>query len=299
MPSASIRAIAVCMAVAGLSAGTAACGDGDDTNAASATPTGTSAERVTAPAGLQDPGTMKVCADVSYPPMEYYEGSDTSDAVGFDIDAAEAVAEQWGVEPRIINTSFDGLLPALEAGRCDVVWSSIAVTPERTKRFPAVPYYRTSTVLLVGEGNPEGVNSPEALSGKTLALESGTAVYLAYAKKINAKLKAAGKAPARVQTYPKATDAIQQLIVGRAAAVITQVTEAAYRIKQQPGKFEIGYTFDDQEVAGIYFDRSKPEIGTAVKKALDVLEKSGELEQIAKRYELPVEGLEALREKAG
>ena len=86
----------------------AACGGGGEGTQASGD----------APAGLLSNGKLSVCTDPEYPPMEYFQGGDTSNPVGFDPDAARALADKWGLEISWQNTAFDGLMPALQAKRC-------------------------------------------------------------------------------------------------------------------------------------------------------------------------------------
>jgi polar amino acid transport system substrate-binding protein len=252
---------------------------------------GTTAAKSGAPGPIADAGKITACMDVSFPPMEYFESAGARTPVGFDVDLISAIAKQWGVTPQFSQTSFDGLLPALSGGRCDVVASGIFVTEERTKTFPAVPYYKSSRVLLVRSGNPEGIKSLEDLSGKTAATQVSTE-YERTLKKLDADLKAKGKPGINIQTYPKASDAVQQLVVGRAVAVYTQDTEAAFRSKAQPGQFVIAFRDPEAETFGIYHRKDATEIGKGLQTAIEKMRQDGSLAQIAKRWGLPETGTE-------
>jgi polar amino acid transport system substrate-binding protein len=276
----SVGALATALALA-----VTGCG-GDDSSSAPAAKGGG-----TAPAPIADAGKIRACMDVSFPPMEYFESAGARTPVGFDVDLVSAIAKEWGVTPEFSQTSFDGLLPALSGGRCDVVASGIFVTPERTKTFPAVPYYKSSRVVLVREGNPEGIKSLEDLSGKTAATQVATE-YEKTLKKVDADLKSQGKPGINIQTYPKASDAVQQLVVGRAVAVYTQDTEAAFRSKAQPGQFEIAFQDPDAETFGIYHRKDETELGDGLKAAVDKMRQDGSLAEIAKRWGLPTTGTE-------
>lgn len=242
---------------------------------------------VAAPAALVHEGRFSACLDPSFPPMESIEGSEP---VGFDVDLATAVAEEWGVEPSFQKTQFTGLLPAVASERCDVAWSAMFITPERTANFPAVPYLKTGSVLMVSGGNPDGVESPQDLSGKTVTTESGTE-YPARLKALGKELEAEGMAPPKVQTYPTQSEAAQQLVVGRAAATLTQDTEAAYRETQLPGEFSVGFRYPADDTFGVYYQKSKPELGKALKEALMALKEDGTLDELAEKYGIPAEQL--------
>jgi len=276
----SSGAIALALAFA-----TVGCGGGSDDSS------GGSAAKGAAPGSIADAGKITACMDVSFPPMEYFESAGARTPVGFDVDLISAIAKQWGVTPQFSQTSFDGLLPALSGGRCDVVASGIFVTSERTKTFPAVPYYKSSRVLLVKSGNPEGIKSLDDLSGKTAATQVATE-YEKTLKKLDAQLKSQGKPGINIQTYPKASDAVQQLVVGRAVAVYTQDTEAAFRSKAQPGQFEIAFQDPESETFGIYHRKDQSELGKDLQTAVQKMEQDGSLAEIAKRWGLPTTGTE-------
>jgi polar amino acid transport system substrate-binding protein len=240
-----------------------------------------------APEPIASNGAFSVCMDVSFPPMEYYPKPGSSTPVGFDVDLAKAVAKRWGVKIKFVPTAFTGLLPALQAEKCDVVWSGIFVTPDRTKQFPAVGYMKTHRALLVRAGNPERITSPTSLAGKTVATEAGTK-YVDALKALDKSLKARGKKGLNIQTYPKASDAVAALAVGRCSAVLTQDTEAAFRITQQKGKFKIAYLYPQSDTFGVYYRKSDNEVGPALRGAVKGLKANGVLRRLAKKHNLPL-----------
>ena len=81
-------------------------------------------------------GTFKWCTDPTFPPMEYTTTS--GKIVGFDADMAVALAKTWGGTAVASKTAFPGLIPALNAKKCDAVISGIFITPDRTKQAGVV-----------------------------------------------------------------------------------------------------------------------------------------------------------------
>ena len=271
----------------------AACGSDDDSDSGSsgsgsaATDTGASAKQE-APEQLIRNGEFTVCTDPSYPPLESYDES--RELVGFDIEVARAVAETWGIEAKFRETAFSGILPALDAGRCDVAWSGLFIAPDRIKAFGAVPFQKTSSVIMVKAGNPAGISSPKDLAGKTVVSQSGSNL-LKLAKKISADNQKQGLDASNVQGYERFNEAIQQLAVGRADAVITQDIDAVVRDKKTPGQFEIAYTFPDAETFAVYYKPDNTELGDKIYAALKQLETSGELKKIADDESMPASGI--------
>jgi polar amino acid transport system substrate-binding protein len=279
--------LALVIALASLAV--AGCGSDDDSTGDTAEQTsGEATASISPPGDLINDGEFRVCTDPSYPPLESFD--ENGDYIGFDIDTATAVAEIWGVEPVFQETSFAGILPALDSGRCDVAWSGLFLDPERTKTFSAVPLQETASVIMVVAGNPEDISSPEDLAGKTVVSQTGSNL-LRLAQQISDDNEANGLEASNVQGYDKFNDAIQQLASGRADAAITQDIDVAAREQQQPGNFEIAYTFPDAETFGVYYKPDNPELGEKLYDALFELDKSGQLQEFAEASAMPAEGI--------
>lgn len=238
---------------------------------------------------------FSVCVDPTFPPMEFMADAADKDPSGVDIDIARALAGLWGVDASFVSMDFAGLLPSLEAGRCDAVISGTVLREDRLKTFNAVPYLDTSTVLIAGKG-ASAVSDIAELAGKTVAVQSGTS-YPGRMEELNAELEAAGHAPTTIQQYPKQSDAIQQLLVGRADYVVTQDTEVAYRELQDPGKFDVVFTMPTAafEPFSVYLrkdDAETEKVGEAVK----ALVANGELLKIVEQWNLSPSQLNGIGE---
>jgi polar amino acid transport system substrate-binding protein len=218
------------------------------------------------------------CTDPTFPPMEYTTTS--GKIVGFDVDMAAALARTWGDTASPKKTAFPGLLPALNSGKCNAVISGIFVTPDRKKQAGVVPYMRTHRVLIVKAGNPKGIHSPNGLKGKVVAVQAGTK-YEEYLKALK------GKIGFTLQSYPGDSDAVAQVLLGRADAVLTQDTSFAYQSKQHPGKIAIGYTFAAGDAFGIYYAKGDA-VGSQIADGVAELRSNGTLKKIAQKYKIPV-----------
>ena len=222
--------------------------------------------------------TLTFCTDPTFPPMELTKSNGT--IFGFDVDMAKAIAANWGISSKAVKTAFPGLIPALNAKKCAVVISGIFVTPDRLKQAGAVTYMHTHRALLVKAGNPKGITSPNDLAGLNVAVQAGTK-YFDYLKALKAKIGFS------LQSYPGDTDAVAQILLGRADVVLTQDTSSAYQIKQHPGKLSIAYLFPQQDSFGIYFRKSDTALGAGLRTAVKTLKKNGTMAKLAARYKLP------------
>jgi polar amino acid transport system substrate-binding protein len=223
-------------------------------------------------------GGFSYCDNPTFPPMESTTKGGTP--VGFDIDFANALGQQLGGKAKYVFSSFSGLLPALGAKRCDVVISGLFITPDRTKQFPATPYMKTHRALIVAAGNPKKITSPSGLAGTSVAVQAGTK-YQQYLQALQKKVKFT------LHGYPGDSDAIGQLLIGRADAVLSQDTEAAYSEVQHPGKITIGYLFPAPDTFGVYY-RKGDAIGARIAAAIKTIKANGTLAKLAAKYKIPV-----------
>jgi polar amino acid transport system substrate-binding protein len=224
--------------------------------------------------------TFKYCTDPTFPPMEYTTTSGT--IVGFDVDMATALAKTWGGTAGATKTAFPGLIPALNAKKCDAVISGIFITPDRQKQAGVVSYMHTHRVLIVKAGNPKGIHSPNQLKGLVVAVQTGTK-YEEYLKALKAKIGFT------LQSYPGDNDAVAQVLLGRADAVLTQDTSFAFQAKQHPGKIAVGFTFAASDQFGIYFRKADASaLGQQIKDGIATLKSNGTLGKLATKYKIPV-----------
>ncbi|MNI86363.1 Bacterial extracellular solute-binding protein, family 3 [compost metagenome] len=91
-----------------------------------------------------------------------------------------------------------------------------------------------------------------------------------------------------MQTYPSASAVIQQVLVGRATATITQDTTAAYRSTQVPGQLQITYTYPDADLFGLYLRKNTADL-QQLNNALGALQQSGELKTLLAKWNLPTQ----------
>ena len=255
------------------------------------------ASPITAPTSLIKPGTVTDCVDIEYPPMEMFPSTSVTDpnmAVGFDVEGAQAVAKAWNLPLTVRNVGFDALIPDLSAGRCDLVWTALYISDARLKVADAVPYMATGWVVMVPTGNPKGIKTKDDLCGKKVSIQTGGLVE----QRINDQSKActsAGKPAIQIAGYPKVADEFQQIVVGRVDAVWETDTAVADWLLKNPSQYEVGFAMPKSETYGIYFQKNKSDMQAALTKALAALKADGTLANLAKKYQLDPQVLDAIK----
>ena len=107
------------------------------------------------PAEIQDAGVVRVATDVPYAPFEMFESNGDSRIVGLDYDLGQALGSPLGVRFEFSQQAFDGIIPAIQAGKFDIVMSAMTDTKERQGAPDFVDYSVSGSGILVAEGNPQ------------------------------------------------------------------------------------------------------------------------------------------------
>jgi polar amino acid transport system substrate-binding protein len=246
----------------------------------SSTSAAPSAPAIVVPPAILTAGKLVWCVDVSYAPEEFYKADGTTPQ-GSDVDIANEISKRFGVDAEIDNTGFDGIIPALNAKKCDLIISGMNDTPARAVKVDFVDYLKVGQGLLVPAGNPKNIKTLADLSGKTVAVQLGTTNKDALDAASTA-LVAAGKPKIEIQTFQQDTDAFQQLKLGRVDAYSTDSPVVAYynSLPENAGKFEVGGTPIQPIPIGIAVRKTDADLKTAVQAAIDGMYADGTLKQI-------------------
>ena len=181
--------------------------------------------------------TLVIAADATYAPNEFI-GSNGKTVEGMDPDLGKALAAVMGVKVNVVNTTFDGIIPGLAAGKFDVGMSSFTDTKERQKTVDFVTYFSAGTSFYVKASGGPTINSLADLCGHSVGVERGT-TQAADATAQSGKCKSAGKSGVKVSVYPDQNAANLAISSGRQQVGMADSPVAAYIVKQSNGQFKL------------------------------------------------------------
>ena len=102
-------------------------------------------------------------------------GEAAGEMVGLDVEIAMAIADKAGLPLQIENMEFNDLLPALAAGKVDLVMAAMPVTEARRRMANfSTPYYNATPVAAIVAGGPVP-QTKEELKGLKIGAQIGTA----------------------------------------------------------------------------------------------------------------------------
>jgi polar amino acid transport system substrate-binding protein len=153
---------------------------------------------------------LVVGMELAYPPFEMIDQYGRPGGVS--VDLAVALAKSMRKEVQIENIPFDGLIPALQSEKIDMIISSMTKTPERAQSIAfSDPYLKTGLCLLVGSNSPVQSITDADQPGRTIVVKQGTtgqSYAMAHVKK------------AKLSTLDKEDACVLEVVQGKADAFI-------------------------------------------------------------------------------
>lgn len=93
-------------------------------------------------------GELRIGLEAGYMPFEMRDKK--GDIIGFDVDLARLMAKYMGVRVRLVNTQWDGIIPALLTDKFDLLMGGMTITPERNLQVNfADPYIVVGQTVLM------------------------------------------------------------------------------------------------------------------------------------------------------
>lgn len=150
--------------------------------------------------------------------------------IGFEVDVANRLAKDMGVNIEFIPTKWSGIIPALLTGKFDVVIGGMGIRPDRNLKVNfTIPYdYSGQSIMAHKElakdfKSLEDFNKPEV----SIAARIGTTAASA-AQKYMPK--------AQLKLFDDESQAVQELLNGRVHAMVASAPLPAFQVIKNPDK---------------------------------------------------------------
>ncbi|MFS8047309.1 transporter substrate-binding domain-containing protein [Rhizobium sp. BR 314] len=231
---------------------------------------------------------VRIGTEGAYKPWASMEAS--GELVGFDIDLAKAVCEEMHRSCRFGTQPWEGLIPALEQGKYDILIGGISITPQRAKRLLFTQSYGNLPINVAarkGEGLNGAKTWPDlksALKGKAVGVQSGTQSQ----KFVDAELGG----DVTVRLYDNQDSLNLDLLAGRVDAAVAGRSPWVDLVRSANGRdVEIlspDLTFKDFPYLGVgvggLLRKNEQPLQDDWDKALCVLKRKGVVTQISQKW---------------
>lgn len=211
-----------------------------------------------------------VGTNAEFPPFEYL---DKGEVTGFDIELVNELGKVMDADIKVIDMAFDGLLPALQMKKVDLVIAGMTATEERKKTVSFTqPYYTASQVIIVKEGN-NSIKSFDDLKGKKVAVMLGFTgdTIVSEIEGVN------------VERFNAAYAGIMALQADKVEAVVLDSEPAKNYVKQNPG-LVLAEADAEQEEYAIALRKNDKALLEKVEKALAEVKANGTYDTLIKKY---------------
>jgi polar amino acid transport system substrate-binding protein len=150
--------------------------------------------------------------------------------IGFEIDVATRLAKDMGIKAEFVPTKWAGIIPALLTGKFDVIIGGMGILPKRNLKVNfSVPYDHSGMSIVANKELAAGFTSLEDFNSPNVVLS----VRLG-ATPVDAAKKYMPKAQLRM--FDDESQAVQEVINGKAHAMISSAPLPAFQALKYPEK---------------------------------------------------------------
>ena len=176
---------------------------------------------------IKEKGELIMATSPDYPPYEFKIMENGKEKiVGFDISIAEEIAKDMGVNLRVLELDFNGLLVSLNANKADIVMAGMTPDEERVKAvdFSEI-YYLAEQAIIIPTDNKDRLNTLESLAGKKVGVQKGS---------VQEKIAMEQLPDTKIVSLVKLPNIILELKAGNIDAAIVELPVAEGYVKQYP-----------------------------------------------------------------
>ena len=235
-----------------------ACGGGSD-DGGSAAGSAEAAGSMTA-----EEGVLHMATNATFPPYEDV-ADDGNGYVGIDVEIAQAIADELGLELVVDDMDFSSILTAVQGGKADIAMAGMTVTT-------------AVQVVIVPEDSP--IKTIDDLANASMiGCQEGTTGYIY----CSAPPEEDGYGEDHVTAYTSGPVAVQALVAGKVDAVVIDQEPAKQYVAANPGLKILETEFAVEDYA-IGISKDNPELYEAVNTALQKLIDDGTVQGIIDKY---------------
>ena len=219
---------------------------------------------------LVENGKLIMSTNAEFPPYEMTD--DNGSFVGIDIEIAQAIAKELGLELVIDDMGFDAAMLAVQNGQSDICMAGLTVDEDRLKVMDFSVSYATGKQVIIVKDNSDVTldNLGEKLIGTQKATTSNIYCTDDYGED-------------HVVAYDSSITAVQALINGQVDCVVVDSAPAEELVKANPGLkiLETEYVTENYAIA---VDKGNTALLDAVNTALQKLMDNGTVQAIIDKY---------------
>ncbi|WP_387464061.1 ABC transporter substrate-binding protein [Photorhabdus sp. RM323S] len=225
---------------------------------------------------IKKAGTVRIAVFDSNPPFGFIDPQ-TKKLAGYDVDIANAIANDLGVKLELRPTNPANRLPLLVSKKIDLIAANFTVTDERAKQVDfSIPYFATGQKFIARKGV---LKSPDDIKNLRIGADKGTVQEITLREHYPT---------AKVISYDDTPLAFAALRNGNVQAITQDDAKLVGLLANVPAaqkaEFEISPFSITREYQAVAAVKGQERLVEAVNQTLLKLEKEGEAEKIYNRW---------------
>jgi len=229
-------------------------------------------------AKVEKNGKLVMLTSSGFEPFEYL--GDDNQVAGVDVDIAQLIADELGVELEVVDMDFDGIIPALMSGKGDIGVAGMSITEERKASVDFSVEYLQSTQAILVRADDDRIQSPEDLAGMVIGVQQGTTGDLFASDDDSLK---------EVKRYKKGLEASLDLAAGRLDAIIWDQMPCEQTAAENDALKVLDTPFAEEFYA-IAVNKGAEALLTEVNKVLDKLVADGTVDALIEQHMTDLRG---------
>lgn len=216
-------------------------------------------------------GVLHMATNAAFPPYE--STTDDGGFEGIDVEIAQAIADDLGLELVIDDMDFSAILTSVQNGKSDMAMAGLTVTDERKKNVDFTETYATGVQsIIVKEGSD--IKSAADLEGKKIGTQEGTTGYIYCSDEFGEE---------NVSSYTNGATAVEALKAGKVDCVVIDNNPAKQFVANNTGLALLDTAYVEEEYA-IAVSKDNKELLEAVNNSLKKLIEDGTVQSIVDKY---------------
>jgi polar amino acid transport system substrate-binding protein len=176
--------------------------------------------------------------------------NEKGEIAGWEIDILRASTQSLGLVLEMRPTTFDTLIPGLQAKRFDAATGQMGVTVVRLKVIDMVGTLTSNELFAAYADSPITVKTLDDLCGVTVATTRGSR-EMVFAEEHQPKCAAAGKKPINALAFSDGNGAAEAMMSRRAELFWLGSTAVSYFVAQSKGRTKIVGSYTDTSYIGV------------------------------------------------
>jgi len=222
-----------------------------------------------------------VVTENAYPPLQFVDPK-TGDAIGWEYDAMNMLAERLNFKLAIQNASWDAMIPAVSEGQYDIGMTGITIKEERKEKVDfSDAYMRSEMFMLVRADEDRFTDGPSFadFSDGLVAAQAGTTpFYVAVYDMLDGN-----EQNPRIKLFETFGASVQALKVGDVDVVLTDGTAGNGYVDANPDTFKLVGDSMGTEDFGFIFPKGSALV-TPINAGIAAMKADGSIEALNKKW---------------